>query len=379
MNFTPPSAKQAIQNAYQALRKGDRQLARRWAEQAAALAPQSEEPWLLLAAASRPQTCLQYLQRALQVNPESRRAQADIEQTRQYLQQAASQREGEAKRRTAATRRMALWALFLALVFLGATVWGGVSSAQAVFATPAATAQNRSWQEVSVAKPTYTPSPTPTATPLPPPTPISTVHPVPAQQAETEAEPTVQIEGATYIVQRGDTLGQIAMRFGLSVDEVASANHLSDPSSIYAGQELVLPGVDFVPIQAPMPVGPKRIVVDISEQHLYAYEGDLLVYSFIASTGMNNATAIGTFSVLNKIPNAYGSTWNIWMPYWLGIYWSGGLQNGIHALPILPGGTRLWAGYLGTPISYGCVVLGEYEARLLYEWADIGTPVEIQW
>ncbi|MGQ9832307.1 MAG: L,D-transpeptidase [Candidatus Villigracilaceae bacterium] len=99
----------------------------------------------------------------------------------------------------------------------------------------------------------------------------------------------------------------------------------------------------------------------------------------LISSGMNNATAIGTFSVLSKIPNAYGSTWNIWMPYWLVIYWSGGLENGIHALPILPGGSRLWSGYLGTPISYGCVVLGEYEARLLYEWAEIGTPVVIQW
>jgi len=125
--------------------------------------------------------------------------------------------------------------------------------------------------------------------------------------------------------------------------------------------------------------GSKYILVDISEQHMYVYEGDALVYSFVSSTGMNNATRVGTFSVLNKIPNAYGATWNIWMPHWLGIYWSGGLQNGIHALPILPNGATLWAGYLGTPISYGCVVLGTYEALTLYNWADIGTPVEIRW
>ena len=82
--------------------------------------------------------------------------------------------------------------------------------------------------------------------------------------------------------------------------------------------------------------GTKHILVDISEQHMYVYDGDELVYSFIASTGMDNSTRVGTFSVLNKIPNAYGATWNIWMPNWLGIYWSGSLQNGIHALPILP-------------------------------------------
>ena len=135
--------------------------------------------------------------------------------------------------------------------------------------------------------------------------------------------------------------------------------------------------------QEPMPVpstgGGKYILVDISEQHMYVYEGDALIYSFVASTGINNGTRVGTFAVQSKIPNAYGATWNIWMPNWLGIYWSGSLENGIHALPILPGGATLWEGYLGTPVSYGCVVLGTYESQLLYEWAEIGTPVQIQW
>jgi lipoprotein-anchoring transpeptidase ErfK/SrfK len=122
----------------------------------------------------------------------------------------------------------------------------------------------------------------------------------------------------------------------------------------------------------------KWILVDISDQHLYAYENDVLIFSFVASTGMGNSTRIGTFSVLEKIPNAYGATWNIWMPDWLGIYWSGSLQNGIHSLPILWNGSRLWAGYLGTPISYGCIVLGVDESKMLYDWAEVGTAVVIQ-
>ena len=121
------------------------------------------------------------------------------------------------------------------------------------------------------------------------------------------------------------------------------------------------------------------ILVDISEQHLYAYESGELVFSFVASTGMNNSTRVGVFSVLDKIPNAYGANWDIWMPDWLGIYWSGTLENGIHSLPILSSGARLWSGYLGTPISFGCVVLGVNESQLLYDWVQVGTPVEIQW
>jgi len=133
------------------------------------------------------------------------------------------------------------------------------------------------------------------------------------------------------------------------------------------------------PLAVPSSGGGKYILVDISEQHMYVYEGDALIYSFVASTGINNGTRAGTFAVQSKIPNAYGATWNIWMPNWLGIYWSGGLENGIHALPILPNGATLWEGYLGRPVSYGCVVLGTYESQILYDWAEIGTPVEIQW
>ena len=92
---------------------------------------------------------------------------------------------------------------------------------------------------------------------------------------------------------------------------------------------------------------------------------------------MNNSTRAGVFHIQDKIPNAYGATWNIWMPNWMGIYYSGSLENGIHALPILSNGSRLWAGYLGTPISFGCVVLGVQEAQELYDWADVGTTVEI--
>ena len=104
------------------------------------------------------------------------------------------------------------------------------------------------------------------------------------------------------------------------------------------------------------------------------------MYSFVVSSGRAPTyTRTGDFRVQSKVPNAWGSTWNIWMPNWLGIYWSGGLENGIHALPVMPNGQTLWAGYLGTPVSFGCIVLGTYEAQQLYNWAEIGTPVTIRY
>ena len=179
----------------------------------------------------------------------------------------------------------------------------------------------------------------------------------------------------TYVVRRGDTLSQIARRFGTTTAELARLNGIANPSAIYAGQVLRLSGA------APtLSSGGKRIVVNLSEQHLYAYEGGQLLYSFVASSGVAPTyTRTGEFRVQRKIPNAYGAAWNIWMPHWLGIYWAGSTENGIHALPILPNGQTLWAGYLGRPVSYGCIVLGTSEAQLLYNWAEIGTPVSIRY
>ncbi len=183
-----------------------------------------------------------------------------------------------------------------------------------------------------------------------------------------------QVEVHTYLVRRGDTLSRIARRYGTTTAALAHLNGIANPSAIYAGQVLRLTGTQ------PAPAGAgKRILIDLSEQHLYAFEGDQLIYSFVASSGAAPTyTRAGEFRVQSKIPNAYGATWSIWMPHWLGIYWAGASENGIHGLPILPNGQTLWAGYLGTPISYGCVVLGTYEAQSLYNWAEIGTSVIIQ-
>ncbi|MCJ7737192.1 MAG: L,D-transpeptidase family protein, partial [Anaerolineae bacterium] len=163
-------------------------------------------------------------------------------------------------------------------------------------------------------------------------------------------------------------------RYGTNVSELVAANGIVNASRIYAGQVLRLSGTESVVPGS----GAKQIVVNLSQQRLYAYQGDQLVYDFVISSGTAPYyTRTGTFQVQSKFPNAYGSAWNIWMPYWMGIYWAGSSENGIHALPVLSNGQTLWAGYLGRPVSYGCVVVGTYEAKLLFEWTPLGTPVQI--
>ena len=223
--------------------------------------------------------------------------------------------------------------LTMLVILSGTTLWV-VTNSQALNSAPSvAPTRLQPFAIAEISKPTYTPLPPPTAT----------LTPEALQFAE--AFPT-------------NTAVSVAEAVIVEVSQPSENNFAAQAPVNYSGG--------------------KYILVDISDQHMYVYDGEYLIYSFVASTGMNNATRTGSFSVLDKIPNAYGATWNIWMPNWLGIYWAGSLENGIHALPILPNGATLWAGFLGSPISYGCVVLDTFDSQLLYEWAEVGVPVEIQ-
>ena len=191
----------------------------------------------------------------------------------------------------------------------------------------------------------------------------------------------------TYTVRRGDTLFGIASRHGTTVAAIMQANGLRS-SVIYAGQRLKVPGATSSGAAGQSGTansgaatgGAKRIVVDLSAQRMYVYQNGQLLWNWVVSTGRpGQATAVGHWKVLNKIPNAYAYTWNLQRPYWLGIYWAGSLQNGIHALPIQANGQRLWAGYLGQRVSFGCIILGTQNAKTLYNWATVGTPVDVVW
>ncbi len=53
-------------------------------------------------------------------------------------------------------------------------------------------------------------------------------------------------DNPVYIVQKGDTLTQIAIRFGITVDELIQANNITDANSISVGDSLVIPGFEGI-------------------------------------------------------------------------------------------------------------------------------------
>lgn len=126
----------------------------------------------------------------------------------------------------------------------------------------------------------------------------------------------------------------------------------------------------------PVYVG-KAIELDLSSQRMFIWENGQLLFDWATSTGRpDKPTKQGNFKILSKMRWAYGSgegdTWA--MPYWLGFYFSGGTENGIHGLPLI-NGRKEGAGSLGYPVSHGCVRVADDNIVWLYNWAEIGTPV----
>src|SRR5690349_17549038 len=56
-----------------------------------------------------------------------------------------------------------------------------------------------------------------------------------------------------YIVQRGDTLFLISVRFNVSMSAIMSANGIANPNIIYVGQRLVIPTGGGTPGATPPP------------------------------------------------------------------------------------------------------------------------------
>jgi len=127
-----------------------------------------------------------------------------------------------------------------------------------------------------------------------------------------------------------------------------------------------------------IPTPDKLIIVDRSDQKLYAYEGDVLFTEETISTGLNyTPTPRGTFRIFKKIPSRYmqGPLPGISEKYYdlPGVPWNmyfteqGGAIHGAY-----------WHDGFGTQWSSGCVNVPLDRMERIYRWADIGTTVVVR-
>ncbi|NWJ47488.1 MAG: LysM peptidoglycan-binding domain-containing protein [Chloroflexi bacterium] len=233
------------------------------------------------------------------------------------------------------------------------------------------------------------PKPQPTtapATPVP-----TTVLTTMVATTEALANTKASTGSVKHKVVAGETLSSIAAYYHVNVSDIVQANNLADPNVINVGQELIIPSAQGGQGGAPAPtktpetpqaansVNPlsdgKWIDVNISQQRLVAYEGDKAVFSSLVSTGVTGlATPVGTFQVYVKYQSQL---------------MTGGSGASYYYLPNVPyvmyfyqayaiHGTY-WHNNFGHPMSHGCVNLPTPASQWIYNWAPMGTQVNIHY
>ena len=111
--------------------------------------------------------------------------------------------------------------------------------------------------------------------------------------------------------------------------------------------------------------------MDLTHQRLTAYVGQTLVRTTLVSTGLSRTpTPVGQYHIWIKLryddmsgPGYYLPN----VPYTM--YFYGGY--GLHG--------TYWHNNFGRPMSHGCVNLPTSEAEWLFNWAKVGTLVDIHY
>ncbi len=197
----------------------------------------------------------------------------------------------------------------------------------------------------------------------------------------------IQYRPTEYEVERGDTGYRIARKTGIPFYLIEEANPGRDLGVLSPGDVIRIPSRDVtMPLE---PIPNKRIVVNLDNQTMTAFENGQPVFNWLISSGLSQyPTSPGIYQVLSHEEVALGSSFTLcnvggdcgqWEMYWfMGMYEVGpGLMNGFHGAVLLPNGTYLGGGSVGAPYTFGCVMSQNDNAKLLYDWADEGTVVEM--
>jgi LysM repeat protein len=168
---------------------------------------------------------------------------------------------------------------------------------------------------------------------------------------------------ALYEIQPGDTLINIAKKFGTTVDLIKSANSLKS-DNIRARAKLKISKAKY------------KILMDKSQNILTLLSDNDVVKVYRVSTGENNCTPAGNFKIVNKIIDPVWYTEKAIVPAespdnvlgsrWMGFNLPG---YGIHG--------TVSPEKIGKQATKGCVRMINAEVEELYTIIPIGTEVAI--
>jgi lipoprotein-anchoring transpeptidase ErfK/SrfK len=359
-----------IQRAGEAVRSGDKSLARALLLQAVKQDARDHVAWLGLArVASSPQASLDYARRAARLQPNDplvKKVLAWAENNQQLIVNSQQSTTGEQSQGASGQRAKRNWvtavayagiALFIIVLGLGGWwAWNNAreSSANAADVIPTATraaalAQaERSLPEAEEANGEMVATAVlPTATPIPTRNPIQPK----GLQAGKEGEPR-----ATWTLT---------------------------PTPTNTPTPTVTPVPTFVnpdnnqPTGRPFGVGPNEHWVDVnlSSQTLTAYEGDTIVLHTLISSGLPSyPTVTGRFRIYlryeSQTMDGTRLGYNYYLPgvpYVMYFYQDYALHG------------TYWHSNFGYPMSHGCVNMETGDAQWLYNFTSIGTVVNVHY
>jgi len=340
---------ETMKQARIAIRKGQLAEARRLLRQLVRDDPQNHVAWLLLArATSSPTAALEYVQRAESLRPDS----LLVHRARTALGQKMN---GEVARSRAPRWRTAILLSGIVLLAVLLAAWVGPLAWEQVSAL-----RNDGEVEVAIA-PTVAPTMTL----------ISQVEvtfiATPTLQPTPTARPTTVVEPDAETVIDGSENAEDAVEAGETQDQEAQA-------------ELVVePVVELVPEDPtglrPSGVAPGERWIDVSlnAQTLVAYEGNTPVYNSLVSSGTQDfPTITGQYRTFMKYETQDMNGYAIGYDYYLQdvpyvMYFFGNFA--IHG--------AYWHHNFGVPMSHGCINVSPVDAGWLYNWAPVGTTVNI--
>jgi lipoprotein-anchoring transpeptidase ErfK/SrfK len=383
-------AHEHVVKAREALRRRDPESARKLGEQAALLAPGMEDAWLVLAASDPdPREALAYARKALELKPESMRARKGVEWASGRLKQARAlnsvvtagsarnEEVAELEEKHAYQTAIPLpelkskrinWlypalligagCMLVGLMALFALTSPALASIVNSVSKPVPTQENL-WASVEIAKPAIAPinvsafapqlASTPTNVPTDPsPTSMPTKSPT-----STPTEIPTDAPTASQTPEVTETPGTLAMEILPDTPTSEYVPPTSNPEFASSGN------------------GVRWIDVDLTNQRVYAYEGDTIVNSFLVSTGTwRTPTVTGKFKVYIRLRsgNMRGPGYFLPdVPYIMYFHKSYGLHG------------TYWHNNFGTPMSHGCVNLSIDDAAWLYNWSYLGTVVNVHY
>ncbi|SRR5258708_6251218 len=118
----------------------------------------------------------------------------------------------------------------------------------------------------------------------------------------------------------------------------------------------------------------KKVEVDLTNQRLYAFQNNQVMYNFPISSGKWALTPTGTFYPYYKTLStrmtggnpAIGTFYDLPnVPYDV-FFYQGYALHGTY-----------WHSNFGHPMSHGCINMQTDQAQLIYNWIDYSTPISI--